>query len=493
MGRDIDATAFTAEERARYRDKVKADLAALAQLVAQNRLRAGGPAMGMEMELYLIDDGGRPAPRNAEVLERLPSTHFQTELARFNLEVDLDPRPLPGVGLAEAQAELAGAVSEVEAAAAELGVGVLPIGILPTLAESDLTLDSLSANPRYRALNDAIMAARGEDLTIRIEGTDTLATTSSSILFEAACTSLQLHLDVAPRDFARYWNAAQAAAAPLVAAGANSPLLLGRELHHETRIALFQQAIDTRPEELSRQGVRPRVWFGERWLSEGMFELFDENVRYFPALLPLCFEEDPLAVLAVGKVPELPELALHNGTIYRWNRPVYAVNDGVPTVRIENRVLPAGPTSVDAIANAALFYGLVRGLADAEPPVWRHMSFEAAETNFYAAARDGLDAQIYWPGHGARVPVTELLTRHLLPLARAGLAHWGVSDRDAEHYLDIIAGRALTGRNGASWQIAAHRRLREQQGLAAPQAASELVRRYAKHAATGEPVHTWEL
>ena len=490
MGRDIDATVFTAQERSRYRAKVKADLAALRQLVEERWLGTGEPAMGLELELYIIDGGGRPMPVNAEVLDRLPAKAFQTELAQYNLEIDLPPQPLAGGALTTVERALQTAVRQADRAAAEVGGRVLPIGILPTLQPGDAAEDHLSGNPRYRALNDAIVGARGEDITIRIDGAEALEVSSSSILYEAACTSLQLHLDVGPDDFARYWNAAQALAAPLVACAANSPLFLARELHHETRIALFEQAIDTRPEELARQGVRPRVWFGERWLTEGVFELFDENVRYFPALLPLCSNEDPAGELAAGRAPELPELTLHNGTVYRWNRPVYAVRDGVPYLRIENRVLPAGPTAVDGLANAALFYGLIRALADDPAPVWLDMAFTTAETNFFVAARDGLEAALAWPGIGDEVPVTTLLREHLLPRAREGLNCWGIIPSDADRLIGVLQGRLASGRNGAAWQLETFRRQRRL-GLDRDAAAHVVVDRYAAQAATGDPVHTW--
>ena len=491
MGRDIDATAFTPEERARYRAKVKADLAALRQLVEERWVGVGEPAMGLEVELYLVDGDGRPLPANAEVLDRLPRKAFQTELAQFNLEIDLPPQPLSGGALTTVENALRAAVDEADAAARDVGGRTLLIGILPTLQAEDASEANISANPRYRALNDAIVAARGEDITIRIDGPETLEVASGSIVFEAACTSLQLHLDVGPDDFARYWNAAQALAAPLVACGANSPLFLAHHLHHETRIALFEQAIDTRPEEIARQGVRPRVWFGERWLSEGVFELFDENVRYFPALLPLCSDEDPQAELAAGRAPELPELTLHNGTVYRWNRPVYAVRDGVPYLRIENRLLPAGPTAVDAMANAALFFGLIRALADDPAPVWERMAFTTAETNFFVAARDGLDAALAWPGVGDEVPAAVLIAEHLLPRAREGLRSWGIIPSDIDRLLGVVEGRAATRQGGAAWQIATFEALREA-GADRHAAATEVVRRYAAHAASGLPVHTWE-
>src|SRR5262249_36559266 len=208
---------------------------------------------------------------------------------------------------------------------------------------------------------------------------------------EAACTSAQLHVQVSPDAFASYWNAAQAIAGVQVALAANSPFLFGRQLWQETRITLFEQATDTRPAELKEQGVRPRVWFGERWITS-VFDLFEENIRYFPALLPICEEEDPLTVLEGGGSPQLAEMSLHNGTIYRWNRPVYAVVNGQPHLRVENRVLPAGPTVLDSIANAAFYYGLVGELAEAERPIWTQMAFSAAAANLAAGARFGLDA-----------------------------------------------------------------------------------------------------
>ena len=243
------------------------------------------------------------------------------------------------------------------------------VGILPTLMPEHVTLDSVSENPRYSLLDQQIFAARGEDLEIVIDGVERLQMISDTIMPEAACTSTQVHLQVSPDDFAGYWNAAQAIAGIQVAVGANSPYLFGRELVAESRIPLFEQSTETRAEELKAQGVRPRVWFGERWITS-IFDLFEENSRYFPALLPIITDEDPIAVLDAGGVPTLDELRLHNGTVYRWNRPVYDISGGKPHLRVENRVLPAGPTVVDTMANAAFFAGLVRALADEDRPIW---------------------------------------------------------------------------------------------------------------------------
>jgi hypothetical protein len=274
-----------------------------------------------------------------------------------------------------------------------------------------------------------------------------------------------------------------------VALGANSPFLFGKELWAETRITLFEQATDTRPEELKAQGVRPRVWFGERWITS-VFDLFEENLRYFPALLPLRDDEDPVAALEAGRAPQLAELTLHNGTVYRWNRPVYAVVGGQPHLRVENRVLPAGPTVADTFANAALYYGLVRMLAEAERPVWTQMSFAAANDNLLEAARHGIDARLYWPGLG-EVPVTELTLRRLLPLAREGLSRCGADSAEADRLLGIIEQRCLTGRNGATWQASAVHALEEPGSLARPEALRQMTQRYLECMHSNEPVHSW--
>jgi hypothetical protein len=274
--------------------------------------------------------------------------------------------------------------------------------------------------------------------------------------------------------------------------GANSPFLFGKELWRETRIALFEQATDTRPQELKAQGVRPRVWFGERWITS-VFDHFEENVRYFPALLPVCDDEDPVAVLDRGQVPRLPELRMHNGTVYRWNRPVYDIHEGKPHLRVENRVLPAGPSVVDVLANGAFYFGLLRVLAEQDRPVWSQMSFSTAEDNFLQAARDGINAQVYWPGLGT-VPVPELVLRRLLPLAEQGLIAWGVDTAVSDRLLGVIESRCTTYRNGAEWQAETFHRIEDMtQPLDRRDALREMLRRYIEHMHSNEPVHTWPI
>ncbi|GAA3386505.1 glutamate--cysteine ligase [Cryptosporangium minutisporangium] len=490
MGRDVPAVEFTRDDRRRYREKVRACLDVLARMLAESRFDFDRPLSGLEIELNLVDAAGRPVMRNAEVLSAIADDQWATEIGQFNLEINMPPRRIGANGPGALEKEVRDALNHADERARTVGAQLALIGILPTLRESHVNLETLSANERYRLLNEQIFALRGEDLPIRIDGVERLDTYADSVAPEGACTSVQFHLQVSPATFGSYWNAAQAVAGAQVAVGANSPYLFGHRLWAETRIPLFEQATDTRSAELKAQGVRPRVWFGERWITS-VFDLFEENSRYFSALLPLCEEEDPVAVLDSGGTPKLAELTLHNGTVWRWNRPVYAVVEGCPHLRVENRVLPGGPTVVDIAANMAFYYGLVRALVDSERPVWSQMSFAAARENFQAGARDGIHGRQYWPGAG-EVPVSELVLRHLLPLAAQGLDAWGVSADERDRLLGIIEGRCLTHRTGSDWQIATVERF-ERAGLDRDEALRRMTVEYIDHMHSNAPAHTWPL
>src|SRR3954454_24751618 len=304
MGEEVDAQSFTREDRTRYRAKVHACLDVLARMLAQSRFDAESPATGMEIELNLVDDQEDPAMCNMEVLEALGDPDFQTELGRFNLEINVAPKRLPEQGVMAFGGGVRDSLNAAEAVANGVGAHMVMVGILPTLTERHLDREVLSTNPRYQLLSDEILAARGEDIVLDIRGPERLRVTADSIAPEAACTSTQLHVQVSPEMFSSYWNASQVISSVQLVVGATSPYLLGRELWQETRIALFEQATDTRAEELKAQGVRPRVWFGERWITS-IFDLFEENVRYFPALLPICEDEDPVEMLERGDTPQL--------------------------------------------------------------------------------------------------------------------------------------------------------------------------------------------
>jgi hypothetical protein len=491
MGEEVAAKEFSREDRQRYRQKVRSCLDVFARMLAESRFHPERRSFGLEIELNLTNEQGDPAMVNARALEAIADPDFQTELGQFNVEINVAPRLLQNGVMRELESAVRESLNGAEEQARTVGAHMMIIGILPTVTEKHLTAESFSESPRYALLNEQIFSARGEDLQISIGGMERLSTFADTIAPEAACTSVQLHQQVEPESFAASWNAAQAIAGVQVAIGANSPFFFGRELWRETRIALFEQATDTRPEELKAQGVRPRVWFGERWVTS-IFDLFEENVRYFPALLPVCDEEDPVETLDGGGVPRLAELRLHNGTIYRWNRPIYDVVREQPHLRVENRVLPAGPTVVDTLANAAFYYGLVRSLSDADRPVWSQMSFAAAEENFHTGAREGIEAPIYWPGQG-EVPAAELVLRRLLPLAYEGLDRWGIDPGDRDALLGIIERRCVTLRNGASWQSAMFHRLYEERELERLDALREMTVAYREYMHANEPVHTWPL
>ncbi len=487
----LEQVGFDGADRSRFRSRLGSCQQVLEKMLAEDRFEKGRKLCGVELELVLFDAHGHPAMVNSEVLDQIASADFQTELGLFNLEVNIAPHKLVGTVLSELAEELRTALLYADRVAADRGARVAAIGILPTLDDEHMVRENFSADDRYVLLNDQLASVRGEDFQLSIDGPEPLERTFATILPEAACTSVQFHLQVTPDGFAPAWNAAQAIAGAQVALGANSPFLFGRRLWHETRIALFEQATDSRPAELAAQGVRPRVWFGERWI-QGPAELFRENLTYFTALLPRLGEEDPAEALAAGRVPHLPELRLHNGTVYRWNRPVYDVARGKPHLRVENRVLPAGPTVIDVLANAAFYYGLVRALADADQPVWRRLSFAAARNNLHAAARDGILAKLVWPGRG-QVAAADLVLGELLPLAKAGLDKWRIDPSEIDLYLGIIEGRARTRRNGAVWQIEQVRHLEERRGMSRQQALAAMVPQYAELALDGAPAHTWPV
>ncbi|MEC4019863.1 glutamate--cysteine ligase [Streptomyces sp. H27-D2] len=494
MGEKVMAGGFDLSDPRRYRARLRQCLLALERLFEEKRFDRPKNLMGLELELNLAGADGAPRMMNSEVLERIASRDFQTELGQFNLEVNIVPHRLRGRVLDQLAEELRTGIGYADRKAREVEARIVMIGILPTLATGDLVSANLSTADRYTMLNEQMVAARGEEFEIDIEGVERLTYASRSIAPEAACTSVQLHLQVTPARFAAVWNAAQAVAAVQVAMGANSPFLFGREVWCESRPPLFQQSTDTRTPEIRAQGVRPRTWFGERWVDSA-YDLFEENVRYFPPLLPIFGDQDPIRVLDDGGIPDLHELVLHNGTVYRWNRPVYAVADGVPHLRVENRVLPAGPTITDVIANTAFYYGLVRGLAEEPRPVWSRLPFRAAAENFDTACRHGIDAELWWPGSGrsaepALIPAVRLVLEELLPLASAGLDSWGVAPADREHYLGVIEERCRLRVNGASWQAAAYHRARAS-GLGRKAALAAMTRAYCELMRAGEPVHTW--
>ncbi len=492
MGSDIDRDHFSEDDYARFAARLDASVQALRAVLDRPGFGVGAPSIGAELELFLIDSRGRSLPLNRAVLAQTFDPRVTVEVNRFNLECNTRPVPLAGRPFTALQHELEDAVREVARAAAPFDGRVAMIGILPTLEEGDLQSSSLTDLRRFRALSAGIRRIRDRPFQVAIEGDEPLALSCDDVTFEGANTSFQIHLRVDPADFARTYNAAQIATAPVLAVAGNSPIFLGHRLWEETRIALFRQAVDDRGD--PDADWRPaRVSFGHGWARGGAFELFAESVAHHPPLLPIVADEDPHACVAAGGVPVLAELRLHHGTVWRWNRAVYDPAAG-GHLRIELRALPAGPSVLDMLANAAFLVGLTLRLARDADRLVVALTFGQARRNFYAAARAGLDAELLWPSDDPPSPRpirASDLVRRLLPLARAGLTEAGVEEHEVDRLLGVVAARVASRMTGARWQrrelAVLERRLDRRTALAA------MLERYLACAAGGAPVHTWPI
>lgn len=477
MGQEIEHSRFTEADFADFEAHLGEETALLEDWFQRQAFSTRDHVAGCELEAWLIDSQGSPAPHNDAFLKRLNNPLVVPELARFNVELNTPPVELTGAALSRMYADLATTYASCQQVAAELATELLAIGTLPTLTAGDLTPENMSDQKRYRALNEQVLRQRhGRPLHLDIRGREHLKTEQRDVMLEAATTSFQIHLKVAPALAVRYYNLAQILSAPMVAVSANSPYLFGHDLWSETRIPLFEQSVEVGGFAAASQGPLKRVSFGSGYAHSSLFECFQENRAHFPVLLPMCSTE-PAA--------KLPHLRLHNGTIWRWNRPLIGFDDdGMPHIRIEHRVVPAGPTLVDAVANAALFFGLMHCLGQAEVAPALLLPFSIARDNFYAAARDGLDAQITWR-QGRRVRLQALLNEELIPVARKGLQQLGVDEADIDAFLGVIAGRASSGRNGAVWQ-------RDYVARYGPDWAA-LTHAYRDNAKRDQPVHSWPV
>jgi CBS domain-containing protein/gamma-glutamyl:cysteine ligase YbdK (ATP-grasp superfamily) len=437
------------------------DLRALEQMLEDRAFESGVHRIGAEQEMFLVDASWQPAPGALDVLAAITDTHFTTEVGAFNLELNLDPQEFTGDCLSLVQAQLEELLAIGRACANAAGLEVVLAGILPTIRKGDLRMENMVPNPRYLALNRALMDLRGEDYELHIKGTDELRVRQDSVMAVACNASFQVHLQVSQDEFANLYNIAQLLAGPVLACATNSPLLFGKRLWAETRIALFEQSVDVRRPGPHMRERSPRVTFGSGWVQESVAELYREDIsRHRPVLAPDDYD-DPFEAMAEGRVPDLEALRLHTGTVWRWNRACYGVGGGVPHLRIENRVLPSGPTVTDEVANAALWLGLMRAVGTKHHDVSRLLEFEQARANLVAAARQGLGAQLTWLD-GEERSAASLALDHLLPLAADGLDEVGVSAHDRDRYLEVVERRVRSGHTGSRWLLSSLAGLRAQ-------------------------------
>ncbi|MYI07731.1 MAG: CBS domain-containing protein [Gemmatimonadetes bacterium] len=489
MGVDV-APQTSPEAIRRFTRALLRDLQAMERILDEGLIESGIRRFGAEQEMFLVDEAWRPAPVAVEVLDDVDAEPFTTELARFNLEANLSPRVLEGSCFSDMKEELDGYVARVREAARRRDCEVVLTGILPTLAKSDLSLDNITPRARYYALNEAMNRTGSGPYRLRIRGTDELMIEHDSVMLESCNTSFQVHLQVSADEFAHHYNVAQACTGPVLAACVNSPLLFGRRLWSETRIALFQQSLDTRSADLHMREMSPRVRFGGSWLERSVVELFQEDIATFRVLLATEIDEDPIRLLDEGGVPKLKALQLFNGTVYRWNRPCYGISNGKPHLRIECRVLPSGPTTLDEMANTVFWIGTVLGAAKEYPALTERMDFDDAKSNFLAASRLGLRSGLAWLD-GQSGPADQLILDTLLPLARRGLADYPLNPGDVNRYLEIIEERVKAGVTGSSWAVRSLGSLKK--AGTRSEVLSAITSATVRQQTEGIPVAQWEL
>ncbi|MGE3180941.1 MAG: CBS domain-containing protein [Phycisphaerae bacterium] len=486
-----DVTQYSDPHQRRvFTQAVLRDLRALEEMIATGRIESGVRRIGAEQELFITDDAWRPAPLVLQLLEALDDDKFTTEIGRFNVEFNLDPQELTAYCFALLERQISQLLAKARTAAHALGSHIVLTGILPTARQNDVGLDNMTPRPRYHALNSAISAMRGEKFDLRIAGTEELNLRHDSLMLEACNNSCQVHYQVGAEEFARHYNVAQAIAGPVLAAACNSPLLFGKRLWAETRIALFEQAVDTRRPGHNIQERSARVSFGNHWLKESVLEIYEEDIARFRVIMAMDVDEDPFEMLENNRIPRLKGLTVHNSTVYRWNRPCFGVKDNVAHLRIENRMLPSGPTVLDEVSNAAFWCGLMVGFTAEHPDIANEMDFDAAKANFGAAARIGLDAKFDWIG-GKKRTAKDLIKRDLLPVARAGLVACGVDAGDIDKYLTVIAERVVSGKTGAEWTRRSLQAIKNSPTEA--ERLRTLVATMHEREASGKPVHQWAL
>ncbi len=478
------------ERQREFMSAILDDVRALEHMLDHGLFESGVRRIGVEQELFLLDESWRPARGVLQVLEKLKDpSHYTTELGQFQLEINCDPQRLSGDGLGLLHGQLDELVERARVAAGELGMQIVLMGMLPTMQKSDLSLDSMVPSARYMELNKIVTALRGGTFEVAIKGLDELVLDHDSVMVEACNSSFQVHLQVAPDEFARMYNLSQVLAGPLMAVSANSPIAFNRRLWAETRIALFRQAVDTRKHKSVHRELEARVSFGTRWVRKSIVEIFKEDIARFRALVGTELDEAPMAVLASGRLPQLKALRLHNGTIYRWNRPCFGVTEGKAHLRIENRLMPAGPSTIDEVANAAFWVGMMIEIGAREEDITRRIEFDQAASNFYTAAREGVSSHFTWLD-GKDVSARELVLEQLLPLAAAGLRRQGIIEEHVQHYLGVVENRVKTMRTGARWQLSSWNSLRDR---ATPsERATAVVAATVQRQLTGRPVAEWE-
>lgn len=484
-------TVKLAENREQIQEFIKyllKDIRAMEKMLSEDMFETGITRIGAEQELCLVDRHAKPSPISVKLLDKMQDENFTTELALFNLETNLKPLEFKDKCLSVMEANILSQLDKVREAIKSFNGDVVLTGVLPTIRKSDLDIENLTPLPRYKALCDAINKLRGDEYDLRIQGMDELLMRFDTPLLEACNTGFQVHLQVTPDEFVQKYNIAQAITGPVLASAVNSPLLFGKRLWAETRVALFQQSVDTRKVGDHLRDSSPRVTFGNEWLKNSILEIYKEDIARYRVMLSSNVTEDVDEILERGDVPKLMALQVHNGTVYRWNRPCYGISNGKPHLRIENRIFPSGPTVTDEIANAAFWLGLLNGMGDVYPDITDSLDFDDAKMNFIAASKLGLDTKFKWV-NDERYSAVELITKELLPIAREGLKKADLYHGDVNSYLDIIRERTDSAQTGAYWMVKSYNSLSKK--VSREQALTAVTNAMIKNQKKGEPAHKW--
>ncbi|MEM6803377.1 MAG: glutamate-cysteine ligase family protein [Bacteroidota bacterium] len=482
----------TQEEQQKFVRYLLQDTHALERMLKEEWFEDDITRIGAEQEMCLVDKFWKPIHINLQALKTIDDPLFTSELANFNLEANMQPLEFKGSCISQMHKSLKKTLDTAQEKVESLGATILLSGILPTIRKADVEIENITPLDRYRALMDGLKELRGEAFELRIEGIDELNLKQDTAMLEACNTSFQVHLQVAPNDFVRKYNYAQALAGPVMAISVNSPLLFGRRLWKETRIALFQQSIDIRTLTEHFRDRSPRVTFGSDWLKHSIMEIYQEDLARFQVLLSTDVDEDVFEKLSKGVTPKLRALNIHNSTVYRWNRPCYGISpNGKPHLRIENRILPAGPSLPDTMSNATFWLGLMNGMEETYPDISQELDFADAKANFFKAARFGMDTQLCWT-HGKKISPAQLILEELLPISRKGLEKANIAKEDIDYYLGIIEARTKSGMTGSNWILSSYSKVKKE-GVSRDETISAITASIYKQQHQGKPIHEWEL
>lgn len=478
----------------RFMKQLLNDMQAIEYMIDHDWFESDITRIGAEQEMVLVQDQDmKPATVAMEALDLMKDLPWvETELAKFNLETTLPPLEFTGNCFHVLENKLLEQLAIIKKRIEPLKASPLLVGILPTLRKFDVEETNLTPLDRYKALMQAIKSQMPEEsVELRLLGVDELLIKHNTPLLEACNTSFQVHLQVAPQNFVHQYNIAQAITGPLMAAAANSSLVFGKRLWHENRIALFQQALDTRATTEHLRESAPRVQFGRDWLHHSILDIYREDISRFRAILSANVEVNSMDQIMNEQVPKLKALQVHNGTIYRWNRPCYGISDnGKPHLRIENRVFGAGPTIRDEVTNAAVWLGLMIGMSNYYDDIRKYINFEDVSDNFSKAAQFGLDTSFTWT-QDQKYSARDLLLGEFLPLAKAGLEQRGVDSADIDTYIGTMTERVKAHATGARWMLRSYSALIKQ--TTRDEALTVMTSFYAEQSQQEKPIHTWDL